>query len=97
MSPGSGGLDRVLTPDREKSRRFSESSFTSTPAFRRSFKKESTLSKLEASVSESEALCAKLSQQLNLTTDSATAAEIRALADQIKSSQALIAIMKNEL
>lgn len=85
----------MLTPDREKSRRFSESSFTSTPAFRRSFKKESTLSKLEASVSESEALCAKLlSQQL---IDSATATEIQALAGHIKSSQALIAIIKNEL
>jgi len=94
---GSGGLDRVLTPDREKSRRFSDGSVSSLPSFRKSFKKESTLSKLEASISETETLCLRLHQQLNLRTDLVIPAELKALVDQIKSSQALLGHLKNEL
>ncbi|XP_024386445.1 uncharacterized protein [Physcomitrium patens] len=95
---GGGGLDRVLTPgSREKSRRFSDGSVSSLPSFRKSFKKENTLSKLEASISETETLCSKLYQQLSLKTDSATAAELKLLVDQIKSSQTLLGNLKNEL
>ncbi|KAG0586203.1 hypothetical protein KC19_2G072000 [Ceratodon purpureus] len=96
---GSGGLDRVLTPDREKSRRFSDGSVSSLPSFRKSFRKESTttLTRLEASISETETLCLKLYQQLSLRTDSVAAAEMKVLIDQIRSSQALLGNLKNEL
>lgn len=101
MCAGSGGLDRVLTPDRERSRRFSDGSVSSLPSFRKSYsrKESSTLTKLEASISETETLCLKLyQQQLNLSrTDSAMAAELKVLVDQIKASHALLGNLKNEL
>ena len=99
MCAGSGGLDRVLTPDRERSRRFSDGSVSSLPSFRKSFRKESssTLTRLEASISETESLCLKLYQQLSLRTDSVAAADMKALIDQIKSSQSLLGNLKHEL
>jgi len=98
---GSGGLDKVLTPDRERlSRRFSEGSVMSTPSYRWS-RKEPVVAKLEASIAESEALCAKLNQHLSrLSDDNNTVAELNMLnmlTAQIQESQALLGVLKKEI
>ncbi len=98
---GSGGLDKVLTPDRERlSRRFSEGSVMSTPSYRWS-RKEPVVAKLEASIAESEALCAKLNQHLSrLSDDNNTVAELNMLnmlTAQIRESRALLGVLKKEI
>jgi hypothetical protein len=98
---GSGGLDKVLTPDRERlSRRFSEGSVMSTPSYRWS-RKEPVVAKLEASIAESEALCAKLNQHFSrFSDDNNTVAELNMLnmlTAQIQESQALLGVLKKEI